>query len=123
MDPVLTGARTRLSTADAVAIGAAVFGVDAQDARDLGGERDRTFLLLASGGEPLAVLKVSNPSEDPEVLDMEAGAALHIASVDPTLRVPLPRRPTAAPGDERRADWRGHWVRLYDVLPGRSRIS
>jgi 4-aminobutyrate aminotransferase-like enzyme/Ser/Thr protein kinase RdoA (MazF antagonist) len=123
MDPVLTGARPRLSTADAVAIGAAVFGVDAQDARDLGSERDRTFLLLASGGERLAVLKVSNPSEDPEVLDMEAGAALHIASVDPTLRVPLPRRPTAAPGDERRADWRGHWVRLYDVLPGRSRIS
>src|SRR4051794_6485180 len=121
MDPVLTGARPRLSTADAVAIGAAVFGVDAQDARDLGSERDRTFLLLASGGERLAVLKVSNPSEDPEVLDMEAGAALHIASVDPTLRVPLPRRPTA--GDERRADWQGHWVRLYDVLPGRSRIS
>src|SRR4051794_21764749 len=126
MDPVLTGARPRLTATDAVAIGAGLFGVDARDARDLGSERDRTFFLLGSGGEPLAVLKVSNPSEDSEVLDMEAGAALHIASVDPGLRVPLPRRVTAASGNapaQRRADWHGHWVRLYDVLPGHSRIS
>jgi 4-aminobutyrate aminotransferase-like enzyme/Ser/Thr protein kinase RdoA (MazF antagonist) len=137
MDPVMTGARPRLSTRDAVGIGASLFGVDAREARDLGSERDRTFLLLAGGGGPLAVLKVSNPSEDPAVLDMEAAAALHIAAVDRGLRVPLPWR-TAATGDARparpgddpaqlRAEWPDedalHWVRLYDVLPGDSRIA
>ncbi len=133
----MAGARPRLSAADAVEIGAEVFGVGAQDARDLGSERDRTFLLVDRGARPLAVLKVSNPSEDPAVLDMEAAAALHVTAIDPELRVALPWRPArtgeggpARPDDppaQLRAEWRdgevGHWVRLYDVLPGRGRIS
>ena len=45
MDPVLTGATPRLTTADAVEIGATLFGVRASTARDLGSERDRTFML------------------------------------------------------------------------------
>src|SRR4051812_28918471 len=121
MDPVLSAARPRVETTDAVAIGATLFGVSASDARDLGSERDRTFLLLGGSGDPVGVLKVSNLSEDPEVLDMEAGATLHVADVDPGLCVPVPRRPTA--GGERRAHWHGHWVRLYDALPGNSPIS
>src|SRR4051794_40352479 len=137
MDPVLTGVPPRLSEADAVAIGATTFGVRASAARDLGSERDRTFGLLDDSGRPFAVLKVSNPSEDPAVLDMEAAAALHVTAVDPGLRVALPWRPasTGAAGPARAADdpsqlraewWNGevaHWVRLYDLLPGRSRIS
>jgi 4-aminobutyrate aminotransferase-like enzyme/Ser/Thr protein kinase RdoA (MazF antagonist) len=140
MEPVMTGARPRLGAADAVGIGATTFGVSARDARDLGSERDRTFLLLDDGGSPLAVLKISNPSEDPAVLDMEAAAALHVTAVDPGLRVALPWRPAstgdagpagpARPGDDPvqlRAEWWdgevAHWVRLYDVLPGDSRIS
>ncbi len=131
--PVLTGAIPQLSTADAVEIGATAFGVSARHARDLGSERDRTFLLQDEQQAPVAVLKVSNASEDPEVLDMEAAAALHINAVDPGLRVALPWRAGASgdagparTGDEPaqlRAEWRGHWVRLYDILPGNSRIS
>ena len=137
IDAVLTGAKPRLTAADAVALGATVFGVAARGARDVGSERDRTFVLEQEGGAPVAVLKVSNPSEDAEVLDMEAAAALHVTAVDPGLRVALPWRPasTGDPGPARvaddpaslRAEWRdgevAHWVRLYDVLPGNSRIA
>src|SRR3978361_270170 len=92
MDSVLRAAPPRLSPAAAVEIGATTFGVAARAARDLGSERDRTFFLLGHGGDPLAVLKVSNSSEDPAVLDMEAAAALHVTAVDPELRVALPWR-------------------------------
>ena len=133
----MTGARPSVSGAEAVEVAATVFGLSASDARDLGSERDRTFLLLDTDAEPVGVLKVSNASEDPEVLDMEAAAALHVASVDPDLRVALPwcagapgRSGPGRPGDDPaslRAVWRRdraeHWVRLYDALPGRSRID
>ncbi len=132
VDAVLTGATPRLTAADAVDLGATLFGVSARAARDLGSERDRAF-VLDDGGAPVAVLKVSNSAEDPEVLDMEAAAALHVTAVDPALRVALPWRPisTSERGRGRldddparlRAEWRGHWVRLYDVLPGHSRMS
>lgn len=129
MDSVLTGATPDLTTSDAVEIGVTLFGVDARTARDLGSERDRTFLLEGDGAP--AILKVSNAAEDPDVLDMEAAVALHVTTVDPGLRVALPWRPAtgdrgpARPGDEPaalRARWRDHWTRLYDVLPGNSRI-
>ncbi|HWE09813.1 MAG TPA: aminotransferase class III-fold pyridoxal phosphate-dependent enzyme [Solirubrobacteraceae bacterium] len=140
MDLVLSNARPRLGGSDAVEIAAGMFGVTGHGARDLGSERDRTFLVLDGGERPLAVLKVSNPSEDPAVLDMEAAAALHVTAVDPQLRVALPWRsvgadPSRPPGPARPGDdpawlraqwWDGevaHWVRLYDVLPGRSRID
>jgi 4-aminobutyrate aminotransferase-like enzyme/Ser/Thr protein kinase RdoA (MazF antagonist) len=68
---------------------------------------------------------------------MEAAAALHVTAVDPELCVALPWRSAstgdagpARPGDDPaqlRAEWRegevAHWVRLYDVLPGNSRID
>jgi 4-aminobutyrate aminotransferase-like enzyme/Ser/Thr protein kinase RdoA (MazF antagonist) len=130
VDSVLTGSTPDLTSADAVAIGATLFGVHARSARDLGSERDRTFLL--EGEAPVAILKVSNASEDPDVLDMEAAVALHVTAVDPGLRVALPWRPAATgdPGPARagdeparlRARWQEHWTRLYDVLPGSSRI-
>ena len=104
MDSVLTGATPRLTTADAVEIGATLFGVHARAARDLGSERDRTFLLEGDG--PVAILKVSNAAEDPDVLDMEAAVALHVTAVDPDLRVALPWRPasTGDPGPARAGD-------------------
>ncbi|HWE12982.1 MAG TPA: aminotransferase class III-fold pyridoxal phosphate-dependent enzyme [Solirubrobacteraceae bacterium] len=137
MDLVLGIAPPRLTASDAVQIAAAKFGLAGHGASDLGSERDQTFAVLDHDGRPLAVLKVSNPSEDPAVLDMEAAAALHVTAVDPELRVALPWRSVDAgepgppgPGDEPawlRAQWSdgdvAHWVRAYDVLPGRSRID
>jgi Ser/Thr protein kinase RdoA (MazF antagonist) len=90
MDSVLSAQRPRLTEDDAAAIGATTFGAGATGARDLGSERDRTFALLGDAGDPVAILKVSNASEDPAVLDMEAAIALHVTAVDPGLRVALP---------------------------------
>ncbi|HET8980908.1 MAG TPA: aminotransferase class III-fold pyridoxal phosphate-dependent enzyme [Solirubrobacteraceae bacterium] len=138
MDEVLTATPPRLSLADAVTVAHSCFGVAAAEARDLGSERDRTFALSDTAGRPVAIMKISNPSEDADVLDMEAEAAQHVAAVDPGLRVALPWRSlaagdpgTARPGDalaDLRTRWEdrdhvGHWVRLYDVLPGHSRIA
>jgi 4-aminobutyrate aminotransferase-like enzyme/Ser/Thr protein kinase RdoA (MazF antagonist) len=114
----MTGERPLLDGAEAVEIARDAFGVEAGSARDLGSERDRSFMLADAGGAPVAVMKVSNAAEDPDVLDMEAGAARWIADVDPGLGVAVPR---AARGGELRARWRDHWVRLYDALPGNSR--
>ena len=113
---MLTGATPRLTTADAVEIGATLFGVRASTARDLGSERDRTFML-----DDVAILKVSNAAESMDVLDMEAAAALHVHAVDPGLGVALPRSPLGS--SEFRGHWGEHAVRLYDVLPGNSRIE
>src|SRR3954453_13529318 len=102
----MTVAPPRLGADDALAIAATAFGVRVPAARDLGSERDRTFALLDADGAQLAVLKVSNRSEDPAVIDMEAAAALHVTAVDPELRVGLPWRAVAAaiPGPARPGD-------------------
>jgi 4-aminobutyrate aminotransferase-like enzyme/Ser/Thr protein kinase RdoA (MazF antagonist) len=134
MDRVLTGANPKLAAPAAVAAAAELFGVAAEEAVDLGSERDRTFALQDADGTRVAILKVSNAHEDPEVLDMEAAAALHVTAVDPALVVALPWRAAASgrsgpaqPGDDPaslRAAWSDgetHWVRLYSVLAGRGR--
>jgi 4-aminobutyrate aminotransferase-like enzyme/Ser/Thr protein kinase RdoA (MazF antagonist) len=140
VDLVLTARRPRLTESDALEAARSLFGVSAVAARELGSERDRTFALEDAARRPRAVLKVSNSSEDPEVLDMESGAALHVTAVDPGLHVAVPWRAgrpgdaeparPGSPGDDvaglRAAWWDGdvvHWVRLYDVLPGRSGID
>jgi len=120
-----------MSASDALEIARSLFGISAAAARDVGSERDRTFVLEATDGEPRAVLKVSNASEDPAVLDMEAEVALHVSAVDPTLLVAVPRRRADASDRaavaELRAEWESddgsHWCRAYDVLPGHSRID
>ncbi len=129
-DVVLTVRPPRFSEEDAVAIAERTFAVRASAARDLGSERDQTFLLSGPSGEPLAVMKVSNPAEDPETLDMEALAAQRVAGVDPRLPVALPRTaPGAAAADAtgsrvffEAADG-SHWVRMYDVLPGSGSVD
>jgi 4-aminobutyrate aminotransferase-like enzyme/Ser/Thr protein kinase RdoA (MazF antagonist) len=137
VDQVLSASPPRLSESDAVELARSLFGLAAASACDLGSERDRTFGLDDAEGMPAAILKVSNASEDPEVLDMEAKVALHVTAADPGLGVAVPWRSArtgnpgpARPGDrieELRAPWRHaettHWARLYDVLPGRSRIE
>ena len=123
IDPVLLTTTPSLTADDAPTIARATFGVVAHDAADLGSERDRAFLLRRDG-HPVAVLKVSNAAEHPEVLDMEAAAALHALGVDPMLPI---ARPLLTANGAHRAAWQGehgvHWVRCYDVLPGTGRTD
>ena len=83
IDSVLQAQPPSYTTAQACEIARATHGLDAADARNLGSERDQTFLLLDSSGAGLAVLKVSNPAEDPATLDMEALVARHAVRADP----------------------------------------
>ena len=131
-DAVLRSAPPSLSASDAVAVAAEAFAIEPTGARDLGSERDQTFVLLGATDAPFAVMKISNVAEDPETLDMEALAVLHAARVDPSLPLAIPRRAPAAsetgedPADRRvtvRRDRGDHHVRLYDVLPGHQRVA
>ncbi len=133
IDGVLLSKPPQFDVVEAVEIGRQLYGIASSDARNLGSERDQTFMLLDDGGNGCAVLKVSNPAEDPDTLDMEALAAFHVQTVAPELNVAQPR--SAAPGDSPtdrtaqscRAPWRvggqTYWVRAYDVLPGRARLD
>ncbi len=114
------------TTDDAVHIARETFAVTAATAVDLGSERDQTFRLLCDGN-PLAIIKVSNAAEDVDMLDMEAAVVAHIERVDSHLRVPQPWSVgdggRASNSAAHRAAYGDHWVRMYDVLPGRARCS
>ena len=124
VDPVLLEPPPPCTAADAVSL-AARFGLRAADARDLGSERDRTFLLIGEGAAPVAVMKISNAAESVETLDMEASVVEHASRVDPELPLALPHPVPDTADAARRLAWTSaageHWVRLYDVLPGRAR--
>ena len=134
---MLSATPPRLTIDDAIAVAATLYGVTASGGREMSSERDQAFLMEDGDARPLIVLKVSNPSESPEVLDMEAAAVQHITRVDPGLRVALPWRTMAAgdPGPARpvdpieslRGEWHDgpitHWVRGYEVMPGTSRVD
>ncbi|MEO6206358.1 MAG: aminotransferase class III-fold pyridoxal phosphate-dependent enzyme [Candidatus Limnocylindrales bacterium] len=129
-DPVLASARPTFDEQAVLGIATATFGLRATAARNLGSERDQTFLLFDDGATPTAVMKLSNAADDPATLDMEALAVLHAKRVDPTLPLALPWRVPGADGDvadpaTRRValDHGGgrHHIRMYDVLPGHQR--
>jgi 4-aminobutyrate aminotransferase-like enzyme/Ser/Thr protein kinase RdoA (MazF antagonist) len=128
MDQVLRTPPPPVDTSTAPAVAAATFGIEAGGAIDLGSERDRAFLLHGVGtlGEvmPIAVMKVSNAAEHPDVLDMEASVAFHALMVDPTLPV---AEPYPARDGRYRAEWASpegtHWVRMYDLMPGTRRAD
>jgi 4-aminobutyrate aminotransferase-like enzyme/Ser/Thr protein kinase RdoA (MazF antagonist) len=101
---VLEASPPRFSAEEVAAIAAELFGLEG-DARDLGSERDQTFMV----GD--GVLKVSNTGEDPAILDLEAKALEHIERVDPELPIAHLR----ASGEHK-----GHFVRLFEPMPGRS---
>ena len=101
---VLEAAPPRFSAEEVAAIAAELFGLDGE-ARDLGSERDQTFLV----GD--GVLKISNTGEDPTIIDLEAQALAHIERVDPDL--PIARQRGSA-------TYEGHFVRLFERMPGRS---
>src|SRR4051794_22170277 len=132
IEGVLLAQPPAFGEADAAAMGQQAFGIASTAARNLGSERDQTFMLLDADGAGLAILKVSNPAEDPATLDMEALVAFHAVRADPGLAVAQPRRsPAAGPataGSDDAAAYRVrwehdglvHWLRAYDLLPGRA---
>jgi 4-aminobutyrate aminotransferase-like enzyme len=108
-------------TADEVArIASELFGLEGT-ARDLGSERDQTFLV--EGADRSGVVKISNLGQDPDTLDLEAGAILHIGRVDPELPVAQPQVVSEGVGAAAyRTTVDGpdgtHFVRLFERMQG-----
>jgi 4-aminobutyrate aminotransferase-like enzyme/Ser/Thr protein kinase RdoA (MazF antagonist) len=105
-ESVLEAPPPRFTAEEIAAIAAELFGLRGQ-ARDLGSERDQTFLI--DDGAASGVLKISNLGEDGDVLDLEASAIEHISRVDPDL--PVARLRASGTYDR-------HFVRLFDRLEG-----
>ncbi len=109
------------------AIAAELFGVKGS-ARDLGSERDQTFMIEGEGGD--GVLKISNLGENPDALDIEVAALLHVSAADPDLPVARQRPRLGAGQTPELADYRPqfhgpdgpHYVRLFERLTGRSMV-
>ena len=115
---VLAAEPPRFDLEDAERIAATTFGIRGA-ATALASERDQNFRIDAGDGS--WVLKVSNAGELRDVVDMENGAMLHVAQVDPSLPVPALR--TALAGSTTAVTEGGaqHLVRLVQLMPG-SRI-
>jgi Ser/Thr protein kinase RdoA (MazF antagonist) len=106
------------ATADAERIAKEGFGV-VGEAECLRSERDQNFHLRTQEGREW-LLKISNPAEDPSVVDFQTRALLHIARVDPDLAVPhLVTTPDGSPThDVDGPDGRRFITRLLSFLPG-----
>ncbi|MDX6453346.1 MAG: hypothetical protein QOH16_3395 [Gaiellaceae bacterium] len=121
MSSVLDAKPPQFSTDDVARIAAELFGIDGA-ATNLGSERDQTFLV--EGPADAGVIKLSNLAEDPATLDLEAGAILHIARVDPGLPVARPRIVSSERGAAAyRTTVEGpdgtHFARVFERLHGR----
>jgi hydroxylysine kinase len=75
-----------LSPADAVDLAARLYGIDTR-AELLTSERDENFRLIAADNREY-LLKISNPSDADEVVDLQTACLDHIARVDPARPVP-----------------------------------
>jgi Ser/Thr protein kinase RdoA (MazF antagonist) len=107
-----------LSLTEAAALAARCYGILAT-AELLTSERDSNFRLAATDGRTY-LLKVSNPSEVEEVVDLQTACLDHIAKADPALPVPrVLRTPSGADRDHViLGDGRRCAVRLLTYLEG-----
>lgn len=88
--------------------------------RALGSQQDQNFLVLpVGGGEPLGVLKISNPVFSGIEIEMQDAAAAAVARAEPGLRIPEvvdgPRGPVA--GWWETSQGRVH-ARIISFVPG-----
>lgn len=107
-----------LSLAEAADVAGHHFGVRGT-AELLTSERDRNFRLAGEDGQ-FYLLKVSNPSEEAEVVELQTACLDHIAEQD--AKLPVPRVLRTLSGGKRAhtalADGRTCIVRLFTYLEG-----
>lgn len=117
---VLRAPPPRFGLEEAAAIAADLFDVRGS-ATPLVSERDQNFRIAAGDGRGW-VLKVSNSGEREGVVEMETGVVRHVAAVDATLPVAVPRetRDGAPWGTIAGSGGARHFVRLLPLLPGRN---
>lgn len=87
----------RVCEQEAEVLAARLFGITGQ-AVVLSAERDKNFLLQGNCGKRF-VLKVSNPSEDPNITDFHTSALVYLEGSSPNLALPrVVRTPDGATG-------------------------
>ncbi|WP_119387720.1 aminotransferase class III-fold pyridoxal phosphate-dependent enzyme [Taklimakanibacter lacteus] len=113
----LAGRAPVFSTTDAARIARDLYGAEGP-MRALDGERDQNFHV--GGADGGIVLKIIDPTEDPDVVDLQIAALLHVASVDPSL--PVPRILRTRTGEDRAVvrspDGTPHIVHALSFLKG-----
>ncbi|MGI9265227.1 MAG: phosphotransferase, partial [Gammaproteobacteria bacterium] len=85
-DEVLETPAPALTADEAENVARELFGIRGQ-VRQLDSERDQNFRLTSENGDQY-VLKIANPAENAEVIDLQARALSWIARTDPDLPVP-----------------------------------
>jgi Ser/Thr protein kinase RdoA (MazF antagonist) len=114
---LLTTTAPAFSAADAAGIAAIHYGFKAQ-LRPLVSDKDQNFRLDADDGNQY-VLKISNSAEQPQFIDFQNHALLHVSKQDPTF--PSPRVIPTLDGQLRCSTERNgkiHFVRVLSWLEG-----
>ncbi len=102
----------------AVEVARTVFGVEG-DATSLDGERDRNFRIDGTAGS--FVLKVGNPADPADVVEMQVLAMEHALRADAGLPIPQPRRTVGRrPIGSVTIEGIGHAVQLVGLIDGRA---
>jgi len=116
-DPLETP-RPAFTLADAARIAASAFGISG-DPAPLHSERDLNFRVAGPAGR-VFLLKLHNPADDVNVIDMQTRALRHIGRVDPAL--PVTRVVPTLDGEAWQPvtgrDGRTSFARLFTFLPG-----
>ena len=107
-----------LSLARAADLAARLYGIEAT-ADLLTSERDQNFRLAAEDGSSY-LLKISNPADDDEVVELQTACLDHVAAVDPARPVPRVLRTLGGSDGDRVVlpDGRRCAVRLLTYLEG-----
>ncbi|MBV9695664.1 MAG: phosphotransferase [Gammaproteobacteria bacterium] len=102
----------------ALAVAREGYGLEGEAVR-MTGERDENFRLTARDGAQY-VLKVANPAEPAEVIDLQITALLHLEATSPALPCPRVRRTHEGATQVRFQDEAGvgRSARLLTYLPG-----
>ena len=95
------------------------YGIEGE-MRPLTGERDRNYRFESARTGERFMLKISHPSETPQVADFQTQALLHIAAADPSLPVQriVPTREGEASFSSDPGDGLPRVTRLFTYLPG-----
>ncbi len=112
MSSVFTTHPPTFSKSEAEKICASIFGLSGK-AQDLYSDRDQNF-LFQSNSDQKYVLKISNPEERREILDLQNEATLFIHSQDSNFGVPLQIGEII----EFEKDGQTYFVRLIEYLDG-----
>jgi hydroxylysine kinase len=123
IDPILTTRPPQIGPADAEQLCASLYGM-AMSAHEVGGERDRNFRMTADNGQQY-LLKISNPAETPDMVNLQTSALDYILAKDPGVCVPRNVKTCDGSAETKLtlADGRDSIVRLLTYLQGTPLIN